>query len=201
MQIAVTWRIRMRKLATIAASCLLASGAYAQDDLEGPYFGVAVGHVDYQQADDEDGIFIDDTTTAFRLIGGYQLNENLAIEAGWARTGDLKESFQLFPPGSGTLDFRADYEMLTVRALGLVPLDQIDIYGGIGYYDATITADVALTGVGSLGEVEDDENGVTLLGGVHFYLDKFTIRGEYEWFDTDSNIETWDLSVGILFRF
>ena len=191
----------MRKIATIAASCLLASTAYAQDDLEGPYFGVAVGYVDYQEADDEDGLFIDDTTTAYRLIGGYQLNENLAIEAAWARTGDLKESFELFPPGSGTLDFRADYEMLTVRALGLVPLDQIDLYGGIGYYDATLTADANLTGVGSLGEIEDDDSGATLLGGVQFYLDKFTIRGEYEWFDTESNIETWDINVGILFRF
>lgn len=191
----------MRRLATIAASCLLASTAYAQDDLEGPYFGVSMGYVDYQEVDNDFGTFIDDTTTAYRLIGGYQLNESLAIEAGWGRTSDIKESFQLFPPGSGSLDIKAEYEVLTVRALGLVPLDQIDLYGGIGYYDATITADAIVTGIGSLGEVEDDNSGVTLIGGVHFFLDKFTIRGEYEWFDTDSNVETWDISVGILFRF
>ncbi len=191
----------MHKLTAIVASCLLAGTAYAQDDLEGPYFGVALGYFDYQEADDDFGTFIDDTTTAYRLIGGYQLNENLAIEGGFGRTGDIKESFQLFPPGSGSFDVKAEYEIVTVRALGLVPLDQIDLYGGIGYYDATITADATVTGVGSLGEIEDDDSGVTLLGGVHFYLDKFTIRGEYEWFDTDSNVEAWDINVGILFRF
>ncbi len=191
----------MHKLTAIVASCLLASAAYAQDDLEGPYFGVALGYFDYQEADDDFGTFIDDTTTAYRLIGGYQLNENLAIEGGFGRTGDIKESFQLFPPGSGSFDVKAEYEIVTVRALGLVPLDQIDLYGGIGYYDATITTDATVTGVGSLGEIEDDDSGVTLLGGVHFYLDKFTIRGEYEWFDTDSNVEAWDINVGILFRF
>lgn len=191
----------MRKIALIVASCLAAGVAHAQDDLVGPYFGVSLGYFDYEEIDEENGFFLDDTTTSYRLIGGYHLNENLAIEATLGKTSDLKQSFNLFPPGSGTFDVRADLEVVTIRALGLVPLDQIDLFGGIGYYDATITASANATGIGSLGEFKDDDSGLLILGGVNWYLRKFTIRGEYEWFDTDSDTDASNLSVGILFRF
>ena len=189
----------MRRLVAIGALWLFAAAAHAQD-YSGPYLGVSVGSFDYTELDDQIGVLIEDSTSAYRLIGGYQVNENLAIEAGVGKTGDIKESFPL-GPGSGSFDIRADYELVTVRALGLVPLDSFDFFGGIGYYDATINVSATATGVGSLGEDEDEDSGATLLGGVQFYLDNFTIRGEYEWFNTDSDLEVWDISVGVLFRF
>jgi hypothetical protein len=187
----------MRNLMVVGALWLFAATANAQD-YSGPYLGVSVGSFDYTESD-ELGVLIADSAAAYRLIGGYQVNENLAIEAGIGKTGDLKESFPFI--GGGSLDVRADYEFVTVRALGLVPLDSFDFFGGIGYYDATVNVSATATGAGSLGEDEDDDSGATLLGGVQFYLDNFTIRGEYEWFDTDSDVEAWDISVGVLFRF
>lgn len=191
----------MRKLAMIVASCLMAGVVQAQDDLEGPYIGLSIGNFNYEEVDQENSFFLDDATTSYRLIGGYQLNENLAIEGTIGKTGDLKQSFNLFPPGSGTLDIKAEYEVTTIRALGLVPLDQIDLFGGIGYYSSTFSASGTATGIGSIGEFEEDESGAMILGGVNWYLDKFTVRGEYEWFDTDSDVDASNLSVGILFRF
>ena len=77
----------------------------------------------------------------------------------------------------------------------------IDLYAQRGYYDATVTSRARATGIGSLGEGKDTESGATLLGGVQFYLDNFTIRGEYEWFNSSDNVDAWDLSVSILFHF
>lgn len=190
----------MRSLPLVVALAAFAGTAHAQDD-HGPYVGVSLGYFDYQESDDDFGAFIDDSTSAYRLLVGYQLNENLMIEGGFGRTNSFGESYPLFPPGSGTFDIEAEYEIATVRALGLVPVGQFDVFGGIGYYDATVTGSARATGVGLLGEIEDDEDGATLLGGVQFYLDNFTIRGEYEWFDSSSNVDAWDLNVSILFRF
>jgi opacity protein-like surface antigen len=188
----------MRKLASIVALWLFAVAAHAQGD-SGPYIGVAAGSFSYQEADAQLGLFIDDTTTTYRVIGGYQVNESLAIEGAIGKTGDIKESFPLI--SSGSLDLTAEYELVTVRALGLVPVGRVDLFGGIGYFDATVNVAASATGFGLLGEAEEDDSGATLLGGVHFYLDNVTIRGEYEWFDTDGDLEVWDITIGVLFRF
>lgn len=190
----------MHRLSVIGALSLVAATAHAQD-YSGPYIGVSVGSFDYTEFDDQLGVVIEDSTSAYRLIGGYQVNESLAIEAGVGKTGDIKESFPLGPLGSGSLDVKAEYELVTVRALGLVPLDSIDFFGGIGYYDATVNVAATATGFGSVIDAAEDDSGLTLLGGVQFYLDNMTIRGEYEWFNTDSDLEVWDISVGVLFRF
>jgi hypothetical protein len=188
------------KYAVAAALLLLASIATAQPT-SGPYVGVGVGSFDYQEKDDI-GVLISDTTISSRLIGGYQIHENLAIEAAIGKTGDIKESYPFGPFGSGnSVDLRVDYEFYTVRALWLVPMGRLDLFGGIGYFDAKSKWDVRATGIGILDEGEDDDSGATLFGGVNFYLNRITIRGEYEWFNTDSDLEVWNLGVGVLFHF
>ena len=191
----------MREFASlvIAGALLVAGSAQAQSD-SGAYLGIATGVFDYQEADDQLGVLIDDSTQIHRLIGGYQLNENLAIEGALSRTGDIKETFPFGPP-IGDFVVKAKYDLFAVRALGLVPLDRIDFYGGLGYYRSTLTVDVSAPGLGLSDSTEDDDSGVTLLGGVHFYLDRVIIRGEYEWFNANDNVDLWDITVGVLFRF
>ncbi len=183
----------------VFSSLIVAGAAQAQSD-SGPYIGVGVGVFDYYEYDDQTGLVVDDSTPVYRLIGGYQLNENLAIEGTLARTGDIKETFPFGPP-VGTVTARADYELYSVRALGLVPLRSFDFYGGVGYYKATLKSDLSAPDIGLADSAQSDGSGATLLGGVHFYLDRFIIRGEYEWFNADNNIDIWDITVGVLFRF
>jgi hypothetical protein len=190
----------VRRVAIVSLSLLLGTAAFAQPD-SGPYIGVAAGSFSYEESDDDFGTLIDVTTSSYRLIGGYQIHESLAVGGGIGKTGDIKESFPLAPFGSGSLDVRAEYEVLTVRALWLVPVSSVDLFGGVGYFDATVNVDVSATGFGSLGESEEDDSGATLFGGLHFYLDNVTLRGEYEWFDSDGDVDTWNLAVGVLFHF
>jgi opacity protein-like surface antigen len=44
-------------------------------------------------------------------------------------------------------------------------------------------------------------DGVTVAGGMQWELDRVAIRAEYEWFDTDGNVDANNLGVSVLFRF
>lgn len=169
----------------------------AQDAFdEGAYVGVSVGSLDYEETVEIFDLEFSDSTTAYRIFGGYRFNENFALEAGWGATGDLQETYT---DGFDTAVIRGDYEVLTIRALGVAPFENVSLYGGVGYYDATLNGSVSVIGVGQMG-FEGDDSGATLVGGLQFDFGKVSIRGEYEWFDTDSNVDAWDISIGLIFR-
>jgi OOP family OmpA-OmpF porin len=190
--------MRATILALIAATAT--SAAQAQET-NGGYMGFALGSFDYEEEDG--GITFSDTTTAYRLLGGYRFNENFALEAGWGATSELEDSLTEFVPGFGnvTASITADYEVLTVRALGLIPLQSVSLLGGVGYYDSELDGALSLAGFGNIADFEGSESGATLIGGLQFELERLSIRGEVEWFDTDGDVEAWSASVGLLFRF
>lgn len=192
----------MKYLVCLAMSLAFVQAAGAQER-SGAYMGFSIGSFTYEEQDDELGItVVDDSASAYRIMGGYRFNDNFAVEGGWGETGDLEESFSAFVPGFGnlTLNMKGDYEVLTVRALGIVPFDKVSLIGGVGYFDAELNATVSVTGLGS-GDAEASDDGATLVGGLEFNLQRVDIRTELEWFDTDDDIEAWDVSVGVLFRF
>ena len=129
----------------------------------------------------------------------------MAIEAGWGATGDIQESFTGFNPAFGniTLDLKGDYEITTVRVLGILPLEAFSLYGGVGSYSSDLTASARISDGFQIITVsaDDSDSGATVIGGIQFELDRVTIRGEYEWFDTDSDVEAWIISIGLLLRF
>ena len=189
----------MKYLICLGLSAAFVYGAAAQDRA-GPYAGFSAASFSFEE-DDEELPFgipnIDDTTTAFRLIGGYRFSDNFALEGGWGKTGDVEESVTPIP--NFTLNIGAEFEVLTVRALGILPFERTSVLGGLGYYDADVELTASLTGFGSESE-DTSEDGITLIGGFEFNLERVDIRTELEWFDVDDG-EAWDVSVGVLFSF
>jgi OOP family OmpA-OmpF porin len=182
----------------------LAQVAYAQEDAKeedrGPYIGLSVGSFSYEK-DIQPLIHVDDTTSVYRIIGGYRFNEHFALEGAWGETGDIEDTVTV-PTSQGDLgiDVKGEYEVLTIRALGIIPLgERASLYGGIGYYNATVTTHM-LTGVGSY-DFEDRANGATVVGGVEFKLNRMNIRAEIEKSEVDAGTDAWDVNVGMLFRF
>jgi hypothetical protein len=175
--------------------------AAAAQDRDGGYMGFSIGSFSYEE-EDLGVMIVDDSASAYRIVGGYRFSDNFALEGGWGKTGDLETSFTEFIPGFGnlTFDMSGAYEVLTVRALGIVPFERVSLVGGLGYYDAQLDATVSVTGLGTF-DAEDSDNGATLVGGLEFNLERIDIRAELEWFDTDDGIEAWDISVGMLFHF
>src|SRR5690606_33027038 len=157
----------------------------------GPYVGFGYGSLDYEESTDIPGVSISDTTDVFKIFGGLQITNHLAVEASWAVTNDIEESFVQTVPmlGDVTIDASADFEIKTVRLLGTLPLTIIGLYAGIGYYDADTDVSVrATTTSGPLDEVSDSgsDDGAMVVAGIEIDLPAIEIRGELEWYDARS---------------
>ncbi|MBN1240999.1 MAG: outer membrane beta-barrel protein [Gammaproteobacteria bacterium] len=194
----------MRYVSGVLVFLCLAGGAEAQYLSGGPYLGASVGSFSYREDGENLGVGVSDSTTAYRLLAGYQFRGVYAVEGSWGRTGTFKERFEFFDP-SGTVSFEVggEYEIATLRFVALAPFSNVNMFGGIGYFDATLdayqrfqTPDEVQTAMG-----EDADDGLTAVGGIQFDLRRLSIRGEYEWFDTDDGVDTQSLNVALLFRF
>ncbi len=190
----------MKNVSVLVAFLTVAQIADAQEGRG--YLGFSVGAFDYEEVDDDLELTIADTTTTFRFIGGYQFSDKFAAEGGWAVTGDFKETATVFVPvfGPVTVDLKADFRILTLRALWMLPLDKVSLIGGVGYYDATVNGSCSLQGFGEFVDLDDSGRGVAIVGGIQFYLEPVSVRGEFEWLDADSDVEAWNATVGVLFR-
>lgn len=181
------------KFAPFAILCLASIPAAHAQETSGLYAGFALGLLDYEE-EITASIAFEDSTPAYRILGGFAFSDNFALEVGWGASSDLEDSF-------GAATITADYEVVTLRALGMMPFDNVSLLAGVGYYDAEITARGSIAGLGQL-TAEDSDSGATLVGGVQFNLESgVSIRGEFEWFDTASEVDAWVGSLGVLFRF
>ena len=192
----------MKHLIYLGMSLAFVHAAAAQEANSGPYMGFSVGSFSYEEEDEESGLVIDDTSTGYRLMGGYRFTDNFAVEGGWGKTGDIQDSYtESIPPfGNFTLNISGEYEVLTVRALGIIPFERVSLLGGLGYYSADLDLTVGIPGFGE-GSASDSDDGATLVGGLEFNLERIDIRTELEWFDVDDGAEAFNLGVGVLFNF
>ncbi|MFO7286426.1 MAG: outer membrane beta-barrel protein [Gammaproteobacteria bacterium] len=179
------------------AACLVLAGAVQAQEIRGLYLGGGYGFMSYDDVLD-DQVPISDSASAYRLFGGFQFNENYALELGWTKSGGLSEDF------SPILNIDIEFEAVTLRALALAPFGSLAMFGGIGYYDGTSRTDVVFNPEffeDAPFSIKDDDGGFTAVGGIQFEMSRLSVRGEYEWFDTDGNVDVASLTIGVLFRF
>jgi hypothetical protein len=187
----------------LCAAC--SQPAQAQDD-RGAYFGGMLGTFDYDENGPEE-LTVSDSTTAYQIFGGYRVNQYFAAELGIGKTGDIEDTFEdeLPPFGTFTLEGELTLDIYTLRALGILPLDQLSLFAGVGYFSASFSGSVDLPGCCTIGEFDDHERGSHAVLGIQrdFSLDlrNLSIRGQYEWFDMDSETDTSGFSVGVVMRF
>jgi hypothetical protein len=180
--------------------------AHAQDDL-GMYFGAGLGSFDYDEEAGASGLPVSDSTYSYHLFGGYKFNENFALEVGLGGTGDIEESFTANFPGIGPIRLNVDgtYDIYTLTALGILPFDRFSLFGGAGYFSASLGGTVDAEGFGTIGELDDHDNGATATFGVQrdFGLDlkSLSIRGQYHWYDFSDGVDASGFAIGVLFRF
>lgn len=174
-----------RLLCTTSVLLLLASpGAYG----EGFYAGGGLGFGQVKFSDDYDVFYLgdDDTIVAVKGIGGYRANDFIALEVnltGAANDGD------------------DDYDEVTFAALSASILliapasERFDLFLRGGYY----------TGESDVGYRDDeDESGYVIGGGGQVSFgsrNQFSVRVEYEYFDTDDLDEIWAISGGFFYNF
>ena len=171
----------------LLSACLAAPGAaFAADN--GFYLGLASSDVssDYAAplssgADDDRGL---------KAIVGFRPLDSFAIEANYVDLGETKIPISSFPPS--TLSIESD--VISVSAVGLIPLPLVDLYGRLGV--TRWESEASLFGASQKETGTDPTYGA----GAQFRVGSFALRLEYERFDFDD--DSSDLvSVGFTYTF
>src|SRR5689334_20363341 len=111
-------------------AALVALPAAAQE--RGWYAGLSVGNSKAGDACDGigAGVSCEDTTTAWKLFGGYQVNRNFAVELGFTpRLANAKAT------GFGLTD-EIKSSALELVAIPSLPLGELSLFGKLGVYSA-----------------------------------------------------------------
>jgi OOP family OmpA-OmpF porin len=153
------------------------------------YVGVSTGILDFEDDSAGPGFSVSDTLFNFKVFGGYELNENFALDVAYFRTSESAE-FNIF---GTTVDISVDG--FTLRGVGSYPIrDNFSILGSIGFWDG----DTENSKSGFPADVTS-EDGITLGVGGKYRFESVSIRADFEWFDSDDTIRS--LLVGVQVNF
>lgn len=197
----------------LTAGLLLTGSLYAA---QGGYVGVGLGQSDFGSVE-EDGVSGDTKDTAWKLFGGFQVNENFAVEAAYTDLGKATASGSWYQPGYGQLNenLAVESSAFEVSALGIMPLnEQFSVYGRFGLDRVSVDTDYSLYNASvrySASETNDDF-GLTYGAGVSLNLGtQFSLRAEYQVFadvavsdDDNSDENSGDidlLNIAAVFKF
>jgi OmpA-OmpF porin, OOP family len=171
-----------------AALALCALPAAAQE--RGFYAGLSVGQATVSDACNGagGGVSCDDSTTTWKVFGGYQFNRYLAGEVGYS---DKIAEVSASAFGTSASVKASAWELVAVPSYPLT--DQLSVYGKIGAYYAQSKA--------SSGAKETD-NGLTFGLGAGYQLTKNVgARVEWQRYSDLGGADVDALNVGLLYRF
>src|SRR5215831_20819852 len=139
--------------ATIAAATLLAGPALAQQVTpfnQGWYFGGGVGLGYLSTSGDAlkccTNASVRDHQTVYTLRGGWRFMPWLAVEVGYYDFG--KYDFHGTPTGTTVnVDGSAKVQSAGISLVGILPIDQFDLYGRIGTVRSRVQVNASGNGV------------------------------------------------------
>ncbi len=206
-------------LAAASLSCVPV--AQAADD-RGWYIGASGGRTDVKRASSWEQLAdvarqangVTGTTlassshdTAWKIFGGYQFNENVAVEGGYTDLGRYNGTTRITSPAAGTATVKWDAKSaLNMSAVAILPFWQrLSAFGKAGLALTDLSVDLSAPAAGSL-----DATRVQLLLGLGLKLGiakGFSLRAEFERFNNvgdgsntgQSPINVWTL--GAQYRF
>jgi len=129
-----------------------------------------------------------DEDTGWKVFAGWELNPNVAFEAGLVDFGEISGSV-------GGTEVSAEVDGWTLAAKGTWPVnEQFGVFGKFG----AIMWDVE-GGDAAAGASDDGTDLMYGLGAQYMLTNQFGVVGEWEWYDIDSDVDLF--SVGLLFKF
>ncbi|MDJ0760201.1 MAG: outer membrane beta-barrel protein [Woeseiaceae bacterium] len=202
--------MKLKKL-SLSVVLLLTAGLVSAQEF---YAGAGLGIVHVKDSDSfvEQGtsveIKIQDKTFGGRIFGGVEFTENFAAEIAYIESGTAKDDARIFIDGEefATTPIETELSATMVSLIGMVPLnDDVRLFAKAGYYDGeqkastpgglTLPGDVVLSTPGAT--VKEDSDGATFgLGARAQVTESFTVRVDYDWFDTDiDTVQSFGLSL------
>lgn len=181
------------KRGIIAASLLALScgTALAQDDnTRGFYVGGGFGqfNIGIDDVDETDNAVskIDDDDHAWRIFGGYRVNQYFAAELNYVDFGENSGSTGSSSSGTSG-NYTADLAGFQPAIYGIVPLGPVELYGKLGYYFYDVDLSVNLDNINQDNFSADTSEEALSYGvgvGVTFF-ERLNAKLEYEKIDTD----------------
>ena len=175
--------LRNTGLAILAVG-LLPAAAVADD---GFFIGASVGSATL--TDDFDGFDVDDDSTAYRLVLGYQFSDMFSLEAGYHRFGTFEEDQNFL--------FELDADGAFVGGTFGVPMSEdfkLFARGGAFFWDGDSL-------INTVTRATPDDSNFYLGGGAEVAVtEQLSLVGDwtrYELRDTDSDV----ISIGFTLRF
>ena len=185
----------MNKFAFLfGVSLFLASTAHA----EGFYAGASAGFGDATLRSDIQFDNLDDKLFLAKGIGGYRVNKFFAVEG--TIIGATNDEWDDGYDGEADVSFAA----LTGSLLGIISVDEtFELYAKVGGYvgESEVEDNFFLSGTNNR---DEDESGLVWGAGAFFNIGsrkQFTIRVDYEEFDTDALDDVWAFSGGFQYNF
>jgi OmpA-OmpF porin, OOP family len=145
------------------------------------------------------GASCDDSDTAWRVFGGYQINRHFAVELGYSTLGEATAS----APGiTATVEAKA----FDLVAVGILPINQqFSVFGKLGMYqaDSDLSSNTPL-----IGSASDKNTDVTYGVGLQYDFGKnLGLRGEWQQYKKvgsdqvggDGDVDVF--SIGVLWKF
>lgn len=149
----------------------------------------------------------DDRDTGYKLFGGYRMNRNFALEAGYFDLGKFGFTATTLP--AGTLNGRIKIKGVNLDLVGMLPItEKFSAFGRVGVNRAE--ARDTFTGTGAVRVLNPnprkrDTNIKFGLGLQYAFSDAFAVRAEVERYrinDAVGNDGDIDLaSIGLIYRF
>jgi OOP family OmpA-OmpF porin len=168
----------------------LASTAALAENGTGFYVGGGVGYAGHQV--DCDGISdCSKSHVGFKLLGGYQITPNLAIEASYGDTGRTKVSEDGMNASLKTHSY-------TVAALGIFPVSkEVELFGKLGAHVTKTKFNVSFPGVSESASFTG--NGLLAgLGAQYRFTPNVIGRVEYEWLGRAVRVDDARSSINLL---
>ena len=212
---------------------LVSLHAAAQQRGLGLYAGVAVGQFQFEEdrgplsVDAENSLVddlvgsaaqaidilpsrLDDSELAFKILGGWNFNDNLGVEVSYGRANELTSAYtEQVGDATVTANLSTNIDIGSARVMGYLPLRLGAVFGGLGYFSAetssTQNVGLVVSGAGgvqgsvNLGGTATD-NGPTAIVGFQWALSSLMLRADYELFDMNAGSAA-TLNVGISLGF
>jgi OOP family OmpA-OmpF porin len=182
----------IKRQAAVAALVILATAPLSAGAGEGFYIGASVGSASLSE--DFDGLGIDDSSTSFRIVGGWRANDYFTLEAGYQNFGDFEASTDI---GGSESAVKLSADGFTLGLTGSVPLtDKFSLFGraGMFFWDGNAEVDNASQAT------PEDTNPYFGVGVAYAVSEKFLLIGDWTRYELESaNSSVY--SVGFEFRF
>ena len=191
----------------------------AQDSTTGPYIGANIGGTRAKFNNDSVNSALvgqhftlrstseDNSSTGFKLFGGYQLNRNFAVEGGYFDLGRFNYALSTTPVGTFSSDTRV--RGLNLDLVGMLPLsDQFSVFGRVGAAYAQSRANPTRTGallLNNSSTSRKDTNVKVGLGLQYAITEALAVRAELERYRINDPIRNRGhidmASVGLVYKF